>query len=125
MVSSSHVESGFWLISDMITFLGAGVTLTILCRYKFKVPLCFQLIGLILVSSLTGLSYDVLTLIGYEADISKNYEAVTDPIRAICLGIMNGTFVALYWLYAIKYYNASYEMPKSLAPQNLRQSREL
>jgi hypothetical protein len=120
MVSTSYkVESGFWLIFDIIIFLGAGVTLIILNRYKLKVPLCFQLIGLILVSSLAGLSYDVLSLIEYKSTNSK-YKAVADPIRATCLGIMNGTFVALYWLYAIKYYNASIEMPQSLAPQNLR-----
>lgn len=117
--TSAEVESGFWLISDAITFLGASVTLIILCRYKLKVPLCFQLIGLILVSSFTGFCYDVLTLIGSKST-NPDFLPVADPIRAICLGIMNGTFVALYWLYAIKYYYASFEMPKSLAPQNLR-----
>lgn len=125
MVNSDKVEQYFWSAFDIITLLGAAVLLRILCRYKLKVPLCFQLTGLIVVSSATGLTYDVLTFVRFEESGAEEYRRVSDPIRAICLGAMNGTFVAQYWLYAIKYYNASFEMPKRVAPQNLHESQQL
>ena len=93
MVDSYSLVIYGWFWSNCVILIASIGTLGELCKLEFRVPLCFQLVGLMLTSVSFGLLSNVLTYFssGEDPPIS---EKVAGPVIALCLSIINGAFIA-------------------------------